>query len=189
MQTLNPHFLTCSLRPRGSLSSSLMRPSSWQLSYRKPSSSDILRRLECCRTKDHASMRHLEKVHTGWLIKGTLVWLTCFTVSKVEKATCCVAVQTGRVWPGRWRKSGALWCGNIAERLSAGPGTWERSGHARVATQTDTERQLDAGAAQMNSDQDKEENDIKKELKDKLRDYIMMVVWRSINGFIAQIRE
>lgn len=74
MQQLKPNQSnqlspTCSVRPRGSLSSSLMRPSSWQLSYRKPSSSPMLRRLECFRSKDHASMRHLEERHTGWLLR------------------------------------------------------------------------------------------------------------------------
>lgn len=41
--------------------------------------------------------------------------------------------------------------------LSVGPGTSVLAGHAHAATQTDTGRQLDAGATQRNSDQDKEE--------------------------------
>ncbi|TNN43723.1 hypothetical protein EYF80_046068 [Liparis tanakae] len=58
-------FLVLDLRPRGSLSSSLMRHSSWQLSYRKLSSSPVLRRFECWRSKDHASTRHLGRHNKG----------------------------------------------------------------------------------------------------------------------------
>lgn len=43
---------------------------------------------------------------------------------------------------------------------SAGPGTSALAGPARAATRTDSERQLDAGAARKNSDQDKEENNV-----------------------------
>lgn len=42
--------------------------------------------------------------------------------------------------------------------LSVGSGTSALVGHARAATQTDNERQLDAGATQMNSDKDKSRN-------------------------------
>lgn len=166
--------LTCSVRPSGSLRSSLMRPSSWQLSYRKPSSSFRLTWSECCRRKDQASMRHLEK-HNGWLLKaGWEFWKshknhiyafflkTSHTSSIVEYSafalTCCVAGQRDTIWPGRWRKLGALLCGSIVVPRSVGPGTSALAGHAHAATQSDTGWLLDAGAVQMNSNQETKED-------------------------------
>lgn len=46
--------------------------------------------------------------------------------------------------------------------LSVGPGTSALAGLARAATQIDTGKQLDAGAAQMNSNQEKGEQYHKK---------------------------
>lgn len=54
------------------------------------------------------------------------------------------------------------------------------AGHAHAATQTDTEQQLGAGAAQMNSDQSKGENLFKKSAKTINKTCHYRVFWRML---------
>lgn len=50
-----------------------------------------------------------------------------------------------------WRRLEVSSHGNTVKPQSAGPGTSAHAGRARAATQTGTEKQLDEGAARMNS--------------------------------------
>lgn len=59
-----------------------------------------------------------------------------------------------------WRKSGALQGESSEGPTSAGLGTSAPVGLVHAATQTDTVRQLDVGAAQMNSNQNKQKTTI-----------------------------
>lgn len=63
-----------------------------------------------------------------------------------------------------WRKWGALQGESSAGPMTADLGTSVPAGLVRAATQTDTEKQLDAGAARTSSDRDKSDYFIKKHI-------------------------